>query len=149
MEIKSLLDPTAKQEIILRIQKLNPQSPSQWGKMNVSQMLAHLQMPLGVAIGTHKLKRTMFGRIFGPIAKPMLFNSKPTKKNLPTDKTFVMTGSEREFDVEKNKLIAMIDNFSESNLVDEPHPFLGKLKTEEWSKGMWKHIDHHLMQFGV
>jgi hypothetical protein len=67
MEIKSLLDPTAKKEIILRIQKLNPQSPAQWGKMNVSQMLAHLQMPLGVAIGTHKLKRTMFGRIFGPM----------------------------------------------------------------------------------
>jgi hypothetical protein len=60
-----------------------------------------------------------------------------------------MIGSEKDFEIEKSQLIAMIDNFSESNLVDEPHPFFGKLKTEEWSKGMWKHIDHHLMQFGV
>jgi len=149
MEVKNLLDPAARIEIIARINKLSPQSQAQWGKMNVSQMLAHLQMPLGVALGTHKLKRTLAGMIFGPIAKPMLYNSKPTRKNLPTDKSFVMTGTEKDFEVEKNKLIAMIDNFSESNIVDEPHPFFGKLNKVQWSKGMWKHIDHHLEQFGV
>jgi len=149
MEVKNLLDPVARQEIIERINKLNSQSPALWGKMNVAQMLAHLQMPLGVALGTHKLKRTLIGRIFGPIVKPMLYNAKPTKKNLPTDKTFIMTGSEREFEMEKSKLINMIDNFSESNMVNEPHPFFGKLNKEQWSKGMWKHIDHHLQQFGV
>jgi len=149
MEVKSLLDPTTKQEIIVRIQKLSPQSQAQWGKMNVSQMLAHLQMPLGVAVGTHKLKRTLFGRIFGPIAKPILYNPKPFKKNLPTDKSFIMTGSEREFELEKNKVLEMLNKFSESTMVDEPHPFFGKLNKEQWSKGMWKHFDHHLQQFGV
>jgi Protein of unknown function (DUF1569) len=34
-------------------------------------------------------------------------------------------------------------------MVDEPHPIFGKMTKEEWSKGTWKHLDHHLQQFGV
>ncbi len=149
MEVQSLLDPGVRETIITRINKLNPQSQPLWGKMKVSQMLAHLQMPLGVALGTHKLKRTLFGRIFGPIAKPMLYNPKPFKKNLPTDPSFIMIKSEKDFEMEKDKVITMLNNFSESNMVDEPHPFFGKLNKLQWSKGMWKHFDHHLQQFGV
>ena len=46
MEIKNLFDPSVKQEIIDRINKLTPQTQRQWGKMNVSQMLAHVQLPI-------------------------------------------------------------------------------------------------------
>ncbi|MEI9911278.1 MAG: DUF1569 domain-containing protein [Bacteroidota bacterium] len=43
----------------------------------------------------------------------------------------------------------MISVFSETAMSSEPHPFFGKLTKEEWSKGTWKHLDHHLQQFGV
>ena len=72
MEVKTLFDPAVKQDIINRINKLTPESKALWGKMNVSQMLAHCQMPIGVAIGSHKLKINLFCRIFGSIAKPIL-----------------------------------------------------------------------------
>jgi len=51
MEVKNLFDPVVKQEIIERINRLTPQSQRQWGKMDVGQMLAQCQMPLGVAVG--------------------------------------------------------------------------------------------------
>jgi hypothetical protein len=86
MEIKNLFDSAVKQDIVDRINKLTPQSQAQWGKMNVSQMLAHVQVPVGVATGTNKLKRTLFGRIVGPLAKPILYNNKPFKRSLPTDR---------------------------------------------------------------
>ena len=60
MEVKNLFDPAVKQDIIARINKLTPQSQRQWGKMDVAQMLAHCQMPLGVATGDHKLKGVFF-----------------------------------------------------------------------------------------
>ena len=50
MEVKSLFDASVKQEIIERINKLNPGSKALWGKMNVGQM------PIGVALGNHKPK---------------------------------------------------------------------------------------------
>ena len=148
MEVKNLFDATAKQEIIDRINKLTPQSERQWGKMDVAQMLAHCQMPLGVATGKHKLKGSGFLKLIGPLLKGLLFNNKPFKKNLGTDKSFIMT-TPKEFEKEKSGLIQMINDFSASSMTDEPHPIFGKLTKEQWSKGTWKHLDHHLMQFGV
>ena len=149
MEIKNLFDSAVKQDIINRINKLTVGSKAIWGKMTVGQMLAHCQMPIGVAEGTHKLKRTLIGRILGPLAKGILYNNKPFKRHLPTDKSFLMTGIDKNFETEKNRLLELIHNFTEENMVDTPHPFFGRLSKEQWSKGSWKHLDHHLQQFGV
>lgn len=56
MEVKNLFDPTVKQDIITRINTLTPLSPRQWGKMDIAQMLAHLQQPLEVALGIRTIK---------------------------------------------------------------------------------------------
>jgi hypothetical protein len=149
MEIKNLFDPVVKQDIIMRINKLTPESKPHWGKMTVSQMLAHVQVPMAVADGSQQLKRTLFGRIVGPMVKSMMYNEKPFKRNLPTDPSFIMTGSVRDFESEKQKLLATISNFSESSIVNQTHTFFGKMTMEQWSKAMWKHLDHHLQQFGV
>ncbi len=149
MELKNLFDPTVKQEIIDRIHKLSAQTQPQWGKMNVAQMLAHLQQPIGVAQGVHKLPRTLFGRIVGPMVKSIIYNDKPFKRNLPTDKSFVMISYEKDFEKEKQSLINMINNFKEESIVNETHTFFGKLTRKQWSVGTWKHLDHHLQQFGV
>ncbi len=149
MELKNLFDPSVKQEIIDRINKLSSQSQPQWGKMNVGQMLAHLQMPIGSAQGIHKLPRTLFGKIVGRFAKPVLYGNKPFKRNLPTDPSFVMTSTQKDFEKERQALINMIHNFKEDNIVNKTHPFFGKLTSDQWSVGSWKHLDHHLQQFGV
>ena len=149
MEVKNLFDPSVNQEIIVRINKLTPDSKALWGKMNVGQMLAHLQVPIGVAEGTNKIKRTLFGRIVGPMVKSIIYNEKPFKRHLPTDPSFVMINSEKDFETEKQKLLEMVSNFSEKNIVNEVHPFFGKMTKEQWSKGTYKHLDHHLQQFGV
>jgi len=149
MEVKNLFDPAVKQNIIDRINKLSPDSKAQWGKMNIGQMLAHLQVPIGVAEGSRQIKRTLIGRIIGPLAKPMIYNEKPFKHHLPTDPSFIMHGQVKDFETEKNNLLAMINEFSEKSIVNEVHPFFGKMTKEQWSKGTWKHLDHHLKQFDV
>jgi hypothetical protein len=32
---------------------------------------------------------------------------------------------------------------------EQTHAFFGKLSGREWGELMYKHIDHHLQQFGV
>lgn len=148
MEIKNLFDAAVKQDILTRINKLTPETQRKWGKMDVGQMLAHCQMTLGVAVGKHTLKGNFFIKIIGRMIKKKLFNDQPFKQNLPTDKSFKMT-TPKDFEKEKQQLIGMINSFSETTMSDEPHPFFGKLTKDEWSKGTWKHLDHHLQQFGV
>ncbi|MFZ9387672.1 MAG: DUF1569 domain-containing protein [Chitinophagaceae bacterium] len=149
MEVKNLFDPAVKQEIINRIQSLNPQSTRQWGKMNVSQMMAHLRKPIEIAYGTHTPKGNLMLRLIGPMFKSKLWDSTPYKQGLPTDPTFIMTGSEKEFETEKKALLELVHRFSEDQIISERHPVFGKLTKENWSKATWKHLDHHLKQFGA
>lgn len=149
MEIKNLFDPVVKQEIIARISKLTPESQRQWGKMDVAQMLAHLQIPMEVALGTNTVKGNWLMKLILPLFKKRLYDQTPWKQGLPTDKSFVMTGREKDFNTEKKQLLEKINQFSEAAIVGEKHPVFGKLTRENWSKATWKHIDHHLRQFGV
>ena len=52
-------------------------------------------------------------------------------------------------ETEKNLLLEKINRFTENNMIAEKHPVFGKLTKEQWSKATWKHIDHHLKQFGA
>src|SRR4030095_816795 len=149
MEVKDLFDHSVKQEIIDRINKLTALTQRQWGKMDVSQMLAHVQMPIRIAFGTHKPKGSFLLRLIGPLFKSKLWDEKPYKQSLPTDPTFLMTGSEKEFEKEKSSLLDLINNFNNEKIVGEQHPVFGKLTKKNWSKATWKHLDHHLKQFGV
>lgn len=149
--MNSLFDPVQSDDIIGRINKLSPSSVPLWGKMNVSQMLAHCQRPLEVAMGEHQLKRNLFGILFGKMAKKTLVSDKPYKRGLPTAPSFIIK-DDRDFEKEKSRLVQLISRFSsggKSVLTPHPHPFFGPMTVEEWDKSQWKHLDHHLQQFGV
>lgn len=149
--MKSLFNPNDNKELIERIEKLTPQTPAQWGKMNVAQMLSHLQEPIKVAFGDAKLKHSFIGKLFGRMAKKKMLKQDEFSKNLPTAPTFLRK-DERDFNVEKAITISLIQRFNKDGpdvLTKDPHPFFGKLTTEEWDVLGWKHVDHHLRQFGV
>ena len=149
--MKSLFDPTDNQLMIDRINKLTADTKPLWGKMNVSQMLAHSQVPLKVAYGKVTLKRGLMGKLFGGIAKKKLTGEKDFDKNLPTDKNFIINDTP-DFEEAKTNLVNLVREFTNagpSGLTKEPHPFFGKLTPQEWDILMWKHLDHHLRQFGV
>lgn len=56
----------------------------------------------------------------------------------------------REFEVEKEKLKQNILTLQREGLKMVQFPILfGRLTSEEWGKGIYKHLDHHLKQFGV
>ena len=149
MEVKSLFEPAVKQETIARINKLNVDSKPLWGKMNVAQMLSHLQRPIGVADGSFQLKAMWFFAMIGPLFKSMLYNDKPYKKSLATSPQFITSHTDFEFEEEKRKLIEQIERFNESSIVNNKHPFFGRITTPNWGKAIWKHVDHHLKQFGI
>ncbi len=89
--------------------------------------------------------------MFGKIAKKKLTGEKTFTKNLPTDKSFLIT-DQRNYDKEKGKLIILINRFTAAGpegITKNPHSFFGKMSPEEWSMLSFKHLDHHLRQFGV
>jgi hypothetical protein len=137
-------------EIISRIKKLQPTSQAQWGKMNVSQMLAHCNGALETYFEEKKTKRNFMGLLFGKIVFKQLISDKPWKKGLPTAKELKITGS-RNFENEKDKLLNSVNRFSTEGytITSFVHPFFGELSSQEYALFNYKHLDHHLQQFGV
>jgi hypothetical protein len=149
--MNSIFDKEACADIIKRIENLTPASQAQWGKMNVSQMMAHCTHALESASGKTQPKRVFLGLIMGKLFRSTFSSDKPFPKNGPTHPTFIVS-DEREFNKEKTKLVAELKAFSEggeAKCTSHPHSFFGPITPLEWSKGMYKHMDHHLQQFGV
>jgi Protein of unknown function (DUF1569) len=149
--MKNILNHLHTEEILNRIDKLNPNSQSQWGRMDVAQMLAHCSLFQDIAMGNSFPPRGLLGRLIGRFVKPILYNDKPIPHNMSTIPTILIT-DKKEFDTEREKLkqkIITFQNDGPAKCTTHPHPFFGKLSSEEWGKGIYKHLDHHLKQFGV
>lgn len=147
----TLFDDDAVQAIIRRLRSLTPKSSRIWGKMTVAQMLAHLSVGLEMAVGDIRLKQGLFGKIFARFARESAFGDKPIARNLPTGPEFIIK-DDRDLDVELRRLLTLIDRFATGGpekCTTAPHAFFGRLTPEEWSRLQWKHIDHHLRQFGA
>jgi hypothetical protein len=149
--MENVFDKATADAILFRLDQLQPNSKALWGKMNVAQMLSHLQAPVEVAIGEKTLKRNLIGILLGPFAKKQLVNDLPFRKNLPTDGSYIRK-TEHVFEEEKLKLLSLFNRFvagGAAGLIKSPHPFFGKMTEAEWSYSLWKHFDHHLRQFGA
>jgi hypothetical protein len=149
--MQSLFDQKTYNDVVERINLLSPSSTAQWGKMNVSQMLAHCKEAFKVPLSDKKMPRMFMGRLVGWLIKSKLYSEDPWKKNLPTAPNFLIK-NERNFDDEKKELLALINKFYNSgpSIVGKyPHPFFGSFTPEQWGMSMYKHLDHHLRQFAV
>lgn len=149
--MKSILDLDTKNDILKRIEKLNPETKSLWGKMNVAQMLCHCANGMGLATGKIKPPRQFIGKLFGWIFKPAYYNNRHFPKNIQTIKGGAVS-EEKEFAFEKKRLVEAIEEMhagGEEICTTHPHPIMGNYTPAEWGMGMYKHLDHHLRQFGV
>jgi len=149
--MKTLFQKEAVDEILNRVNKLSPGTQHQWGKMNVDQMLAHCSISMETAIGSKYFPQLLIGKLIGRFFKSSGVGEKPIKKNSPTNPAFIIKNPE-VFEKEKQNLLSLINQFhlgGEAKCTTNPHSFFGKLTPAEWGSLQYKHLDHHLTQFGV
>ena len=103
-------------------------------------------------MGDKKPPRVLAGRVFGWIVKPLaLKDDAPMRRNSPTIPDLVIQ-DERDLGRERERLAGLIDRFAAggpAGCTQHPHSFFGPLTPDEWAILMYKHLDHHLRQFGV
>jgi transposase InsO family protein len=119
--------------------------------MSLGQALAHYSAQMEMVLGLKFPPRKFMRRLFGWFAKRRLLNEKPLHRNVPTDEAFVVN-DERNLGLERERLRVLLDRFVASGpaaCTKHPHSFLGPMTPVEWATLMYKHLDHHLRQFGV
>jgi len=147
--MKSLFDRNTQQEIENRLANLKAISERQWGKMSVSQMLKHLEIAFAVPINKVTLpKENLQYLVANPIARKIIIDIVPWKKNMMTAKDFIVKEAP-EFNKAKKEFTEVYNQFLNAQNLIGSHPIFGKMDKATWGKAMYKHLDHHLRQFGV
>ena len=150
--MKNLFDQARANEIKVRVARLKPESKRQWGKMTPAQAVAHCAVGLEMGVGDTNPPRVFIGRIIGvAIKKKVVRDDEPFRRNSPTAKQLIVE-DDRDLGKERERLVLMIDRFASggpAGCTTHPHSFFGRLTPEEWAVLMYKHLDHHLRQFGV
>ncbi len=146
--MKSIVDKTTRNELINRVNSLTETSVAQWGKMNVAQMMKHCTQWDEMALGKLQYKQSLLGKFFGKMALKDMMKDQPVKKGLPTVPSFKIK-QQVNFNDEKAKWIRLLAEYE--HLPDKGfiHPFFGLITKEQTGYIVYKHIDHHLVQFNA
>ena len=150
--MKDIFSKEVTEEVIGRINNLTAETQPIWGKMSVGQMFAHCSVAYKYVFdNTYKKPKGLKKFIMMKFIKPMIVSEKPYKKNGVTSPDFKMT-TPKEFEEEKKQLIDYLNKTQELGgdhfHYKESHSF-GIMTRDEWNNMFYKHLDHHLTQFGV
>jgi hypothetical protein len=150
--MKSVFNPTDVIALIYRINKLTADAKPQWGKMTVAQMLAHLNVAYEMVYTDKHPRPNIFMRLVLKVfVKQAVVGPKPYKRDSPTAPAFLIK-EDRNFEVEKIRLLSYIHQTQQLGVAyfhNKPSISFGKLTANEWNVMFYKHLDHHLTQFGV
>ena len=150
--MKDIFQKETTEGLISRIENLSPQSQRLWGKMSVSQMLAHCNVTYELVYDNKHPRPNALKRFFiKAFVKNVVVSEKPYKKSIPTAPIFLV-GDDKDFEVEKSRLIIYLrrtQELGENYFNGRESLSFGRLNKQEWSNMFYKHLDHHLNQFGV
>jgi len=152
MPLPNIFTPEVTNNLLQRIETLTPSSQAKWGKMNVSQMLAHCNVTYEMMYeNIHPKPNAVLKFILKLLVKKKVVDETTYPKESRTAPAFVIT-TEKDFQKEKERLIQYMKKTQElgENYFDgrESHSF-GSLTKDEWNNMLYKHLDHHFRQFGA
>lgn len=150
--MKNVFNQTEAAELINRINQLTPTTERRWGKMTVAQMLAHCNVTYEMVYeNIHPKPNTFMKFILKNLVKSKVVGEKPYPHNNRTAPQFIIKG-DKDFEQEKKRLVDYINKTQQLGEAHfdgkESHSF-GALTKREWNNMFYKHLDHHLTQFGV
>ena len=136
--------------LLARLARLSPDATPAWGRMTAPQVLAHLTDALRMAVGelSRTPKHVPVARAF-PV-KHLLLYVLPIPKGVPTAPELIARTAD-DWPAEQARCAALAARFDAASAPTTwpAHPFFGPLTASQWGWLAYKHMDHHLRQFGV
>lgn len=152
MALPNIFRQDVSETIVQRINQLTPDAQPLWGKMDVAQMLGHCNVTYEMVYeDKHRKPNLLMRMILKMMVKPAVTNETPYKHHLRTAPIFKISDA-RDFEKEKGRLINYIQKtaqLGEAVFDNKASHSFGVLNKTEWNNMFYKHLEHHLTQFGV
>lgn len=148
MVLPTLLDRAQRDLVIERLRRVSPQATPAWGRLDAPRMLCHLNDSLRISLGELPCKpqHNIFTRTLG---RALVVNTglKAPRGKIDTAPE-MMTTQPTTWDADLAACVQLVERVA-AGKATAVHPAFGPLTPEEWGRMNWKHINHHLEQFGV
>lgn len=147
--MKSIFNAQDHRELQDRVQRLTTAQKPQWGKMTPVHMVAHLTDSLRMASGELEVAPKKVPFRYSPLKELVLYLL-PMPKGLPTAPELIArkpgdwTGEVADL---RDQLNSLVQRGPEA--LAPTHPAFGTLSAKQWGVLIYRHMDHHLRQFGV
>lgn len=147
--MQTLWNESDRAALIGRLNRLSPDAPARWGSMNAPKMVTHVTDALRAALG--ELPVTTFA---GPLQhwplNALVIYVLPWPKGAPTAPE-LMARTPEQWQTEIATLTAAIGRFAARSPEDAwvPHAAFGSIDGKAWGRLQYRHLDHHLRQFGA
>jgi hypothetical protein len=147
---KTLWDDAARDALIRRVEKLAPDAQPRWGRMNAGEMLAHVLLGMRLAAGEFETRQRKGPFRYWPL-KHLFVYWVPFPRSAPAPREVVTRGKAVDWDANFEQLRTTLASFPETAPKTQwpLHPIFGKLSPRAWGALGWRHLDHHLRQFGL
>jgi len=152
--MKTLANAADREEILRRFETLQPTSPHRWGSMSAHQMICHLtdvfrssmgEKPVSPAPRIIPRPPLRWLALWLPFPWPHGFPARPEwdQKIAGTPPT--------DFDHDRRELLRIFARFTAQpqTFAWNEHAIFGPMTHAQWQRLGYRHMDHHLRQFGA
>ena len=149
--MNSLMEKAARAEIVARLARLTPQSKRTWGKMDVSQVLPHLADGLRMSLGDIAVKTPPHPLLSFPLMQYLIIHVLPWPKGKAKAPPETFTTKPVNLEHDRAELLRLMERFAATppDKLAQVHAGFGRLSARDWGVLMYRHLNHHLTQFGV
>ena len=145
----TLRNEAQRRELVERLGRLRPEARALWGQLDAARMLCHVADSLDAGLG----------RLAVPLRQgPAVLRHFPMKQLalyvIPMPKgahapTELLAKAPGDFESDRRQVVESMERSSAASEGMGPDHFLfGAMTMAQWNALQWKHIDHHLRQFG-
>lgn len=149
--MKTLFDKDTHAEVVERLGRLTADAAREWGKMSASQAMEHTARAMEMATNDKVEKQLLLGKLLGWMFRKEFLGEQEFRKNAPTGPDFIVK-DEPDFEATRARLLEVMSrlhSLGEAGTDGKVHKFFGRLSGKQWGETQYKHVDHHLRQFGV
>ncbi|HET9275354.1 MAG TPA: DinB family protein [Gemmatimonadales bacterium] len=153
--MKSIAQETALAELGARLRGLTPETPRRWGTLTPAEMLCHLGDATDSVLGLRVPPGpTPAGRARPVLKWLMLYAPMPWPRGVRTRPGVdPRQGGTRPEDFERDRA-RVLRGLSElaaatSERLTPIHFMVGPMSRGDWQRWAYRHVDHHLRQFGL
>ena len=147
--MKSIWQDESRQQLTDRVGRLVSDRRAEWGTFTAPKMICHLADSLKMAMGDLKVASKRLPIRYPPL-KQLIIYVAPFPKGAPTAPELLARKPKAYADdlADVQALLARAGSARTTGTWPE-HPAFGALSKRAWGVLIYRHMDHHLRQFGA